>query len=97
MGDADARRVQVTPGWKHVSIGLAGHRVLLGGLDPWQLKWHAMEEPPITVAHPSYPRERHQMWVYELRSGREAVKFAAGEYSNGVWGFYVPDVRKEPR
>jgi hypothetical protein len=30
------------------------------------------------------------MWVYELRSGGKTVKFAAGEFSNGVWGFYVP-------
>ena len=81
---------KVTSGWKHIAIGWEGTRVSLDGLDPWQLKWHAVKEPAITVCHPSHPHERHSMWVYELRSGGKAVKFAAGEYSSGVWGFYVP-------
>jgi hypothetical protein len=80
----------VTPGWKHVAIGFEGGRVSLSGLDPWQLKWHSLEEPPITVAHPSHPQERHSMSVYELHVEGRAVKFGAGEFSNGVWGFYVP-------
>jgi hypothetical protein len=80
----------VTPGWKYVSIGFEGDHVSLDGLMPWQLKWHSLEEPPITVAHPSYPLQRHSMRVYELRHEGNTVKFAAGEFSNGVWGFYVP-------
>ena len=80
----------VTPGWRLVAIGLQGMRVSLGGLDPWKLEWRALGEPPITVAHPSYPRERHSMEVYALRAGDGTVRFAAGEFSNGVWGFYVP-------
>ena len=80
----------VTPGWKHIAIGVEGDKVALAGLDPWQLEWHELGEPPITVAHPSYPQQRHPMCVYELRSGGKSVKFAAGEFSNGVWGFYVP-------
>jgi hypothetical protein len=80
----------ITPGWEHVAIGLEGDKVSLSGLNPWQLKWHALEEPPITVAHPSYPHQRHPMWVYELHTEGKTVKFAAGEFSNGVWGFYVP-------
>jgi hypothetical protein len=80
----------VTPGWKRVAIGLEGDEVSLDGLNPWQLEWHALNEPSITVAHPSYPRERHTMDVYELRAGGKAARFAAGEFSNGVWGFYIP-------
>jgi len=80
----------ITPGWKHVAIGFEGDPVSLGGLNPWELPWHSLGEPPIIVAHPSYPRQRHSMWIYELRVDNEAVMFAAGEFSNGVWGFYVP-------
>jgi hypothetical protein len=29
------------------------------------------------------------MFVYELDSETGPIKFAAGEFSNGVWGFYV--------
>lgn len=30
------------------------------------------------------------MFVYELDIDGRAIRFAAGEYSNGVWGFYEP-------
>ena len=82
--------VDITPGWKHVSIGFEGDRVSLGGLNPWQIKWHSLNDAPITVAHPSYPQQRHSMWLYELHAEGKIIKFAAGEFSNGVWGFYVP-------
>ena len=80
----------ITPGWKHVSIGVEGNAVSLGGLNPWKLEWRSLDEPSITVAHPSYQHERHSMWLFEIHAGDKTVKFAAGEYSNGVWGFYVP-------
>jgi hypothetical protein len=73
-----------------VAICFEGDLVSLGGLNPWHLKWHALQEAAITVAHPSYLQERHTMWVYELQSEGKAIKFAAGEFSNCVWGFYVP-------
>jgi len=80
---------EITPGWKHVAIGFEGVPVSLGGLNPWKFKWHSLDEPTITVAHPSYPEERHTMSLFELKSGGKTVRFAAGEYSNGVWGFYL--------
>jgi hypothetical protein len=30
------------------------------------------------------------MFVYELVLPNKKIKFAAGEFSNGVYGFYVP-------
>jgi len=82
--------IDITPGWKFVWIGCDGESFLLVGLDPWRLEWHSLNEPTITVAHPSYPKQRHTMWVYELCAEGKTVKFAAGEFSNQVWGFYVP-------
>ena len=80
----------LTPGWSFVSIGFQGEDVSLRGLNPWKHKWHSLHEPPIAVPHPSYPQQRHSMCVYELRGEGKPVRFAAGEFSNGVWGFYVP-------
>jgi len=82
---------EVTPGWRFISIGFERERVSVAGVNPWGLKWRSLQEPPIVVAHPDWPLERHQMFVYELDSPRGPIKFAAGEFSNGVWGFYVPD------
>ena len=61
----------------------------LQGQSPWELPWLEAAEAPITVEHPSHPSQRHQMTVYDLASPR-SIRFAAGEFSNGVWGFYVP-------
>ncbi len=79
----------LTPGWKFVAILTEGEPLSIQGHNPWPVAWHSVPVPPITVAHPSYPNQRHQMWVYDLESS-PPVRFAAGEYSNGVWGFYVP-------
>jgi len=73
------------------SIGFEGDEVLLDGLNPWQNEWYDLEEASIIVAHPSYPEQRHSMEISELRANGRTVKFAAGEFSNGVWGFYVQD------
>jgi len=83
--------VDVTPGWRFVHIGVEDDAVSIGGVSPWRSQWRRLPEPPIIVAHPSYPLERHTMFVYELEGPRGPVMFAAGELSNGVWGFYVPE------
>lgn len=30
------------------------------------------------------------MFTYEVAGSDPAIVFAAGEFSNGVWGFFVP-------
>jgi hypothetical protein len=30
------------------------------------------------------------MSVYSLEARGKSIRFAAGEFSNGVWGFFVP-------
>jgi hypothetical protein len=81
-----------TPGWLFVSIGFEGAEISLGGVNPWkhEREWRRTGEAPITVAHPSYPAERHEMHVYELVLPDRTIKFATGEFSNGGWGFYEP-------
>jgi hypothetical protein len=81
----------VTPGWRLVAIGLAHEAVTLRGHDLWTQQWLRRGDESITVAHPSYPAERHTMFVYRLEVDPTVV-FAAGEFSNGVWGFFEPVV-----
>lgn len=80
----------VTAGWKFVSIGFEGAPVSLRGIDPWKHPWRRRARESIVVAHPSYPAERHTMFVYELDISERTIEFAAGEFSNGVWGFFLP-------
>ena len=81
----------ITPGWRLVGGIIAESEPMsLDGLDPWSHQWHSVDALRIVVAHPQYPRQRHDFSVSELRAGR-VVRFAAGEFSNGAWGFYLPE------
>jgi hypothetical protein len=80
---------QLDDGWRFVSIGFEGDRTDIGGVNPWDVEWISTGGR-ITVAHPSYPHQRHTMFTYEVAGSRPTIVFAAGEFSNGVWGFFVP-------
>jgi hypothetical protein len=80
----------ISPGWEFVHIGFEGDVLQIGGLNPWTVEW-GQSVGRITVAHPQHPGQRHSLDIYRVvdSSGRP-VMFAAGEFSNGVWGFFRP-------
>jgi len=80
----------ITPGWRFVSIGFEGDPVDVGaGVNPWRATWLSLYRR-IVVAHPQYPQQRHSMDTYQIAGSDPPIVFAAGEFSNGVWGFFVP-------
>ena len=79
----------IDKGWRFVSISFEGQPTDVGGVNPWDVEW-TPTDGRITVAHPEYPAERHTMFTYEVTGSNPRIVFAAGEFSNGVWGFYVP-------
>jgi len=83
------RDLSVDEGWRFVSIGLEGEATDVGGLDLWATEW-TPTHGRVVVAHPSHPNQRHIMDTYVVAGTTPPVTFAAGEFSNGVWGFYVP-------
>jgi hypothetical protein len=77
--------------WKLVNgIVTDGGALDLDGINPWDFKWRSTGEAPITVSHPQYPDQKHKMNIYTIENGNKLVRFAAGEYSNMAWGFYLP-------
>jgi len=64
MSDVDP----VDPGWRFVSIGFEGDAVDVGGVNPWQVEWVATGGC-ITVAHPSYPAQRHPVLFQDIGDG----------------------------
>lgn len=80
----------ITPGWTFVGIVSDGYPIKLCGVNPWKFKWRDLDRQPIVVAHPQYPSQRHTMFRWEIVDGKKTIEFAAGEFSNCVWGFYVP-------
>ena len=87
----------ITPGWRFVSIGFEDDPIDIAGINPWHHQWTALDQGPITVAHPSYPHQRHPMNIYQVQTAQTAVVFAAGEFSNGVWGFFTPNLDDQER
>ena len=82
----------VTPGWRLVHIGFEGDDVPVAGINPWSVVNGSSSGEKIIVAHPSHPAQRHTMRVYVVDPEDDGSVFAAGEFSNGVWGIYVPVV-----
>jgi hypothetical protein len=76
--------------WKVVGVVIEGQPIDLEGLNPWKLEWRETQEDAIELPHPSYPTQRHRMRVYKMEGAGKIVKFAAGELSANVWGFYLP-------
>jgi len=79
----------VTPGWRLLHIGFEGDDVSVAGINPWTVGNWTSTGGRIIVAHPSYPAQRHTMQIYVLDPQDAGSVFAAGEFSNGVWGIYV--------
>jgi hypothetical protein len=80
----------VTPGWKSVGVVYEGDDIEVAGVNPWNLTW-ANSGAVITVAHPSYPDQRHQAQIWRfVENEQSGIVFAAGELSNLVWGFWIP-------
>jgi hypothetical protein len=80
----------VTPGWRFASIGFENDPTDVGGgINPWLVTWLSLYRR-VVVAHPQYPHQRHDLETYQVAGTDPPVVFAAGEFSNGVWGFHVP-------
>ncbi len=78
-----------TPGWSSVGIVFDGDPIDLHGVNPWKHSWRDTGEI-VWMRHPSYPTQLHDMAEYRIVADGREVRFAAGELSNTVWGFYLP-------
>jgi hypothetical protein len=60
----------------------------INGLNIWAYKWQ-QQSSFIHVKDPIYSQD-HTMNIYEITDGTTTVLFAAGEFSNLIWGIYLP-------
>lgn len=77
--------------WKAVGVVIEGQPVRIRDVDVWDHTWTQLKEPSVELPHPSYPLQLHSMNLYEINAGGERIRFAAGELSANVWGFFVPE------
>ncbi|MCW0483668.1 hypothetical protein [Gaoshiqia sediminis] len=72
--------------WKHKKTVPDGEKCKLNGINVWDYKWIPTQNS-IIVKDPLYKQD-HKMQIFEIKTDNKTVTFAAGEFSNGVWGFY---------
>jgi hypothetical protein len=78
--------------WQHLGHCIEGQPFEISGIDVWSQKWRRVEGAIAEVKDPLYAQS-YRFSVYEIGDGATLVRFAAGEYSANVYGFYVPHRR----
>ena len=73
--------------WQFVASGTEGQRIRIGGVNVWEHEWQSSGEK-VDVTDPLY-RQHFSLDIWSIQAGRKTIRFAAGEFSNGVWGFYT--------
>ena len=74
--------------WRYIDHGTEGNRIRLDGIDVWKHDWVRLGDERAVATDPKYGQEFH-FPVYRITHRGRTVEFAAGEYANGVWGFYM--------
>jgi hypothetical protein len=74
-------------GWEFVAAGLDGQPIVINGIDVWKCKWVDTKERVI-VTDPHHNQE-FTFSIFEIQNKDQTFRFAAGEFSNCVWGFYL--------
>ena len=72
--------------WQHEVTGIDGN-VNLFGVNIFGYEWIRTDKT-VKVRDPIYNQE-HIFGVYTVNINGQEYEFAAGEFSNCVWGFYV--------
>ncbi len=73
--------------WEFAGAVPDGQSFKIDQVDVWQHEWKDTKERA-QVKDPHY-HQNFTFHVYEIGSAESVVTFAAGEFSNCIWGFYV--------
>ena len=73
--------------WKFNTSCIEGEPVIVDGLNLWEFKWKDTGKR-VHIKDPRYG-EDHTFNIFEITNESKVLRFAAGEFSNMVWGIYV--------
>jgi hypothetical protein len=59
----------------------------INGIDVWKHEWIPFGTDVAEVKDPYY-NQRFLFQIFSITVGKQFITFAAGEFSNSVWGFY---------
>lgn len=80
-------RKQNKTAWKYATTGTNGN-VMLFGVRIFDYKWQRTSES-VQIRDPLYGQS-YTFPIYTAVIQEKTYTFAAGEFSNCVWGFYTP-------
>ena len=76
--------------WKFYSVVSSGAYIEIEGIDIWMCNWNQLNVGTLDIPHPSFPEQKHTLWINYVEKNDRFVLFGAGELSNDVWCFYIP-------
>ncbi len=82
--------------WKFVGHCFDGDHFEIEGVNVWSRGWQSTGTQA-TIGDPLYTWQSHTFSVYTITDGHKVIEFAAGEFSNTVWGFFQRVPPKTPR
>jgi hypothetical protein len=62
----------------------------ISGVNVWKHDWKKRKDHKEAVVKDPHHGEDFLFTVYEITVGQQHIVFAAGEFSNCIWGFYTP-------
>jgi hypothetical protein len=72
--------------WKYAGTCFDSQRFVIAGVNVWDYHW-SMTGEKADVKDPQYNQDfSFDVWNINARN---EIEFAAGEFSNSVWGFYT--------
>jgi hypothetical protein len=75
--------------WRFVESSGGGDDLTIGNVRVWGEEWRSTGEA-LVLPDPVNPRWTRDLMIYEIGPPEAPVRFAGGEFSNGVFGFYEP-------
>jgi hypothetical protein len=75
--------------WKYVDHVAEGEPLTLGGENVWNHRWKLTGDAATVIDPQDGATRELEVWKI-VRPRLSDIVFAAGEFSNGIWGFYVP-------
>jgi hypothetical protein len=75
--------------WRFEKIIGDGEEYKINGINIWDFKWEETGEK-INIKDPIYSKF-YSFDVYKINNDNVDILFAAGEFSNCVWGIYLKE------
>jgi len=72
--------------WVYITAVIDGKRFEIDGINIWDYTWTDTRRY-ISIKDPIY-HQPYTFAIYEIDTGTKKIEFAAGEFSNCVWGIY---------